>query len=219
MYAAPNEYRDKLPEGSEILWFDNREGWLDGRAKLMEQGLVGASDVPAVMGLDPYRTAQDVWAEATGTRDPEDLSDNLDVQMGSYMEPFIEGCIREWVEYLPEKLMDPGDFTIITSRRNNLFTTLDRFFYEDELIVPVEMKFSRARNWLTGNEIHPRWEYQLRAQMLVTGSFKGWLAVLLHCTRPSLEMRFCERVPLLEGNIKKSLSQFSRAVLSKECPV
>lgn len=38
---------------------------------------VGASDVPAIMGLDPWRTRWEVWAEKTGRLAPPEPSENM----------------------------------------------------------------------------------------------------------------------------------------------
>lgn len=61
------------------------------------QQYLGASDVPAVCGVDPETTAADVWAEKTG-RDPgqrkTDLSDGRSpIVLGKY----LEGGILNWV--------------------------------------------------------------------------------------------------------------------------
>lgn len=48
---------------------------------------LGASDLGAILGLDPYRTPFQVWAEKTG-RAPA-FSGNLATRAGSYLEEFI----------------------------------------------------------------------------------------------------------------------------------
>ena len=50
---------------------------------------VGSSEVPAVVGKDPYRTRYDVWAEKTGMVPPPDLSENPRVQLGQFLEPYV----------------------------------------------------------------------------------------------------------------------------------
>jgi putative phage-type endonuclease len=47
---------------------------------------VGASDANILMGGDPEKILQ-LWKEKVGQAEPEDLSDNLLVQMGVYCEP------------------------------------------------------------------------------------------------------------------------------------
>lgn len=62
---------------------DNAD-WLEQRTKG-----VGGSDVAAIMGLSPWRTPMQVWAEKTGRAEPEDLSGKPCVTFGVTMEPVI----------------------------------------------------------------------------------------------------------------------------------
>lgn len=50
---------------------------------------VGGSDVAAILGLNPYRTAFDVWQEKTGRQAPDDLSDNQRVHFGIELEDVV----------------------------------------------------------------------------------------------------------------------------------
>jgi len=47
---------------------------------------IGSSDMAAILGLSPYRSAWDVWAEKTGRVEPADLSGRPAVQAGNLME-------------------------------------------------------------------------------------------------------------------------------------
>lgn len=50
---------------------------------------IGASEVAAVLGLDPYRTAYDVWAEKTGKVERPDEAPSAAARMGNVLEPVI----------------------------------------------------------------------------------------------------------------------------------
>lgn len=50
---------------------------------------IGASEVAAVLGLDPYRTAYDVWAEKTGKIVRADDPPSAAAEMGNLLEPVI----------------------------------------------------------------------------------------------------------------------------------
>lgn len=54
-------------------------------AELRRSGL-GGSDMATVMGLNPYKSAYELWAEKTGLIEPDDLSDNDVVWFGSASE-------------------------------------------------------------------------------------------------------------------------------------
>jgi len=50
---------------------------------------LGGSDAGAVLGLSPYRTPVDVWAEKTGRAAPDDLSDVEAVHWGNVLEDVV----------------------------------------------------------------------------------------------------------------------------------
>lgn len=59
-----------------------REEWLQTR----RAGL-GGSDIGAILGLSPYRTPVDVWAEKTGRAPGQD--ETLQMRFGTYAEEFV----------------------------------------------------------------------------------------------------------------------------------
>ena len=54
---------------------------------------IGASDAPAVLGLDPYRTAADVWADKTGQEPPREQT--LAMRLGHLLEPVVADLYAE----------------------------------------------------------------------------------------------------------------------------
>ncbi|MEW7987682.1 MAG: lambda-exonuclease family protein [Candidatus Thiodiazotropha endolucinida] len=53
------------------------------------QSGIGGSDVGAILGLNPYRSAVDVFLEKTGKVPPDDLSDNERVHFGNVLEDIV----------------------------------------------------------------------------------------------------------------------------------
>jgi len=53
------------------------------------RGAIGASDMPAVLGLSRWRTAYDVWLDKTGQADDADLSGNEAVELGHALEETV----------------------------------------------------------------------------------------------------------------------------------
>lgn len=68
----------------ELLRCPDNESWLEARTLG-----VGGSDVAAIMGLSPYRSAYEVWAEKTGLAQAPDLSGRESVQWGNILEPVV----------------------------------------------------------------------------------------------------------------------------------
>jgi putative phage-type endonuclease len=64
---------------------------------------ITASMIPVILGMSPYKTPYELWAELCGFKEPDDLSKNWHVQRGIAQEPEA----REWYEnetgrpYLP----------------------------------------------------------------------------------------------------------------------
>ena len=56
---------------------------------------VGGSEVAAIMGLSPWKTATQLWLEKTGRIEPADISDKPYVEFGNIMEPVIGDWYRE----------------------------------------------------------------------------------------------------------------------------
>ena len=50
---------------------------------------IGGSDVSAILGLNPYKTAHDLWLEKTGQREPDDLEGNEAVEWGNRLEDLV----------------------------------------------------------------------------------------------------------------------------------
>lgn len=67
---------------------------LDDFTRRERRKYLGSSDMAAICGLDPYRTAGDVWAEKTGRLGDRDLSNNPAVEVGEAIEP----AILDWAE-------------------------------------------------------------------------------------------------------------------------
>ena len=73
----------------KMLTFPSREEWLQAR-----KNTIGGSDASAVVGMNPYKTNVDLWAEKTGLVIPEDISDKPNVQYGIAAEPVIRELFK-----------------------------------------------------------------------------------------------------------------------------
>lgn len=71
------------------LIFDSREEWLAAR-----KNRIGGSDVSAIVGMNPYKSNTDLWAEKTGLIIPEDISDKPAVKYGSEAEKHLRELFK-----------------------------------------------------------------------------------------------------------------------------
>lgn len=73
----------RVPDG-------DRQAWLGVRSRG-----IGGSDVAALMGLSPYRTPYETWAEKSGLVEPEDISGKPAVMWGNILEPVVGSHYEE----------------------------------------------------------------------------------------------------------------------------
>ena len=65
----------------KMLTLTSREEWLEAR-----KNYIGGSDASAIVGMNPYKTNNDLWLEKTGKVTPEDISDKPYVKYGTNAE-------------------------------------------------------------------------------------------------------------------------------------
>lgn len=65
------------------IQFHSSKEWLENRHG------IGGSDASAVIGLNPYKTNEELWLEKTGQRIPPDISDKPYVKYGHDAEPLL----------------------------------------------------------------------------------------------------------------------------------
>lgn len=158
-----------------------RAAWLAERLKG-----IGASEAAAVLGVHPYRSALDVYAEKRGVAPAVDDEGNDAMEAGNRLEPVLA---RWYADRTGLKVIDPGARAIawIDGSPNGrpIFATPDRYI-ED----PRDLKRGRgvlelktvnayARDeWFDGEP--PVWtQVQLQHQMLVTRCTWGASCVLI----------------------------------------
>jgi putative phage-type endonuclease len=72
-----------------MLTFPSREEWLKARANT-----IGGSDASAVVGMNPYKSNEDLWFEKTGQVISEDISDKPYVKYGTEAEPLLRELFK-----------------------------------------------------------------------------------------------------------------------------
>lgn len=152
-----------------------REAWLAERRTLLT-----ASDVPAALGLSPWKSPFELWAEKTGNIDPEDIGDRDAVKWGLRLEkPVAEGYAedsgRTVTMWEPYKL-------VRSSICDWLGATPDATQYdakdpeEGALQIKTTSAFKKA-DWAEEPPIY--YQVQLQTELLVTGMPWGTLAALI----------------------------------------
>lgn len=132
---------------------------------------IGASDAAALLGIDPFKSARDVWASKVYPTD--DVSSEA-MALGTAME----SVVLDWAEQQFGKLTRGGRITL-----GHLAVNLDA---ETADGIPVEAKTSGLTGPVygewgeAGTDQVPQWvTVQVHAQMLVTQADHAYVAALL----------------------------------------
>lgn len=143
------------------------EEWHERRKKC-----IGGSDVPAIMGLSPWRQPVDVYCDKVGIAMPPVANEY--VRWGKLLEPVVmaEYAIRSGHTLLPRKFFIHPKYEFIGGN-------IDGAIKGDEIGVEVKTAFS-AENWgPTGSDEIPLYYLcQVHHYMLITG-WKRWIVVAL----------------------------------------
>ena len=141
---------------------------------------IGASDAAAALGVCPWKSPFQLWAEKTGIADPPDLDAVEAVAWGTILEPIVA------VAYGSQsgRKVDHNDDAEVTRHpeRPFLTATLDAIQTDkDRGIGALEIKTAGhwvGKQWLDGDPpLH--YQVQLQHQLAVTGMSWGTLCVLI----------------------------------------
>jgi putative phage-type endonuclease len=157
-----------------VKHYSNREEWEAERKKG-----IGASDVPAIMCVSPFQTAQDVYMMKKGLK--ENDPNNVYFKRGH----LLEGSVADWfaLETGAEIMANSvEDFHVWQENEDWLRVSPDRFYYEagayhnntNQRV--LEIKTTALR--VDPNDIPLHWYVQLQTIMGVCDISKGALAWL-----------------------------------------
>lgn len=159
---------DRLPVGHRprvVLDRKQHRWWLRARRR----GLT-ATDVPSLMGANPYATPLSVWMDKTGHTDPEDLSGNYAVARGNHMEPML---LAWWESASPGRSLLHTPALIAHPEHTWLMCSLDGLGTDSDGTLVIETKTAgwRAREpwWDDTTLIPDGYALQVLTQLAVTG--------------------------------------------------
>lgn len=155
-----------------IVPCDGEDGW---HAARMEG--VGGSDVAAILGLSPWRTAYELWLEKTGQRPMQDISGNPAVEWGKILEPIIGG---HYAAMHPDRTIERVDGILRSIERPWAQASLDYAVRSPEGMGVLEVKtasYMSASKWEDGVPIY--YLTQVQHYLSVTGWKWADVAVLI----------------------------------------
>jgi len=154
----------------------SRAAWLKAR----RSGL-GASDTSAILGLNPHRTALDVWLDKTATGEPVDVQSKA-MTAGHKLEDVVARWTVDDYPWLGKLVPTPG--LLAHPKHPWMLATLDRGLAnrgsrDNPVRAILEVKTTNWRtykdDWLEGVP-PPHIQVQCQQQMAVTGMDECWVA-------------------------------------------
>ncbi len=143
------------------------EEWLDWRS----EGIT-ASDIPVILGLSPYKTRYQLWAEKTGRFNSPDISANPNVKRGNRLEDIA----RQVAEGRHGQLLVPscGEYQHWRPFRAS-FDGLDDNFKPFEFKAPSDAQWEDVKANGKKSAAYIMYEAQTQAQAVIAGKDEGVL--------------------------------------------
>jgi hypothetical protein len=178
-----------------------------------------ASDVAAPLGLHPYKTPAQVYAEKTGRALPPKKSTNV-LSRGKRLEPVFLPLLRD---LFPNCRIEPAD-EYLREPENRLGCTPDVYLHRpDSALVTVQLKTAGrgafARNWADGP---PFWiMLQALTEASLANAVEAMIAVLVvdeWSPLDELEIFTVPRHPASELRLRSTSREFWAAIAEQRMP-
>jgi len=182
---------------------------------------LGASDIPSLFGLDPFKTATDVWlTKIADVAEPEQQSDSIDMG-NSFEKPLLEWAAKE---LNVEISINPYDLFAVCPQHPIFSATLDSLILNGG--VPsrkaIEAKVtSRSEEWGEpgSDQVPDRVNVQVQSQMLAHGLQRVHVVVLLGRNGLKRELYRVDRnETIIAAIIEKCESFWNTYVIPKTTP-
>ena len=152
--------------------YADHDEWLAIRSKF-----IGGSDASAVIGLNPYKSAYELWAEKTGRIPP--FEGNTTTKVGAYLEDLVAQMFTEETG----KKVRKRNATIFNDEYPWACANIDRAVVGEKAFLEIKTTNSfPIMKTLRSSEEFPEIYYaQCVHYLAVTGMEKAYLAVLINC--------------------------------------
>lgn len=192
------------------------------KQRASREGFIGSSDIAAIMGLDRWRTAYDLYLEKKGLLEiPAAKTDTPWTQAGNYFEP----AILQWFK----DVRQPADTTIRANvprvdKDRNVKCHIDAILYRNEAaFATVEIKTSgmfwvEAEEWgeFDTDQVPPRVLVQCYGHMHVTGTRRCYVPVFLGSRGLGMFV-VTYRTPMMKM-VLEAIDDFNRRLVEDDPP-
>ncbi|NGP46010.1 hypothetical protein G4V62_14020 [Bacillaceae bacterium SIJ1] len=147
----------------------NRVEWLKNR----RQG-IGGSDASAILGLNKYSTAFEVWSEKTGDYIPEDVESEA-----AYFGNLLEDMVAKEFENRTGKRVRRRNAILQHPKHEWMIANVDRMVVGEKAILECKTANQRLASDWEGEDIPAQYLVQIQHYMAVLGAPKAYIAVLI----------------------------------------
>lgn len=183
----------------------NRQEWLEARRRI-----IGSSDAPSVLDLNPWSSSAEVWLEKMADEPPEDDEDNPSLFFGRR----AESAIAERFEYETGLTVQQDNKIRLHEDYPYIGCNLDRMVVGKG--VPLEMKkMSRF-----DGEIPDMYYIQIQHQLAVTGAPYAFFGVWISGFGDDFEYDVIERNDaFIEAMIKEEVKFWEEHIQANKPPM
>lgn len=147
---------------------NSREEWL-----ALRKNYVGGSDAASVVGLNPYGSAYQLWAEKTG-RIPG-FEGNLATKVGTYLEEFVAKLFEEETG----KKVKRDNQSFVNDQYPFAIADIDRAVIGENAGLEIKTCSALSLKRFKGGDYPSNYYVQCMHYLAVTGKDKWYLAVLI----------------------------------------
>lgn len=135
---------------------------------------IGGSEAAAILGMNPWKSAYQLWLEKTGSAEPEDISDKDVVHFGTILEPIVaeEFCRREGKRTKKCGLYRSLKHPFMTA-------SFDRLLIGEEAGLECKTTSAFKRGAWDEGEIPQQYYVQCMHYMMVSGLPRWYIACLV----------------------------------------
>lgn len=164
--------------------YGDREEWLAIRKKY-----IGGSDAGAVIGMNPYKSAYELWAEKTGKLPA--FEGNMNTEVGTWLEGFVADKFEE----VTGKKVQNDNFVNVNDVYPFACANIDRKVVGERAFLEIKTTSSVGvmRQLRNENEFPAAYYAQCVHYLAVTGLDKAYLAVLVLGTPKDFKVYELER--------------------------
>lgn len=188
-----------------------RDAWLEAR-----RTGIGASDSPAILGLSPWKSAFQVWAEKRGDVDSEELDGNEPAEFGIRLEEpiamaYADRSGRKVTMWPREKITRHGEYNWLTCTPD---ATQHDEIRGDGLVQVKTTSAFKASDWSDG----PPLMYLVQCQQEMAVMNYGWSTLVVLIGGQKLRYFDIDRNQAFIDALIPKLQNFWELVQSGESP-